>query len=122
MPHKPYAAPRRLTDPRKCYFYHTVEVPGFGLLRGRLDLRGRERDYLGGVPLRGKRVLEIGPANGGLSFYMERQGAEVVAYDLSDRHGWDMVPYARLSASRLRSARRSTCRLTCSREYWTTPS
>lgn len=44
--------------------------------------------YLGGVDLRGKKVLEVGAANGFLSFHMERCGAAVVPYDLSpDRLG-----------------------------------
>src|SRR5205085_1561170 len=32
--------------------------------------------------------------SGFLSFHMERQGAEVVSYDLSDAHCWDNVPFA----------------------------
>ena len=56
-----------------------------------MDLRGREDSYLGRYDFNGKRVLEFGPANGGLTFWMEQQGAEVVALDLSltsrGRHG-----------------------------------
>lgn len=77
-----------------CYFYHTMEIPGHGLVRGEWDLRGREAEYLGHVDLRGKRVLEVGTASGFLCFAMEKMGAEMVAYDLSDRQEWDLVPYA----------------------------
>lgn len=78
----------------ECYFYHTMEIPGHGLVNGEWDLRGREADYLGNNDFRGKRVLEVGTASGFLCFYMERMGAEVAAYDLSERQQWDLVPYA----------------------------
>ena len=78
----------------ECYFYHTMDIPGHGLVTGEWDLRGREGVYLGGIPLQGKRVLEIGAASGHLSFTMEKMGAEVVSYDLSERQEWDLVPYA----------------------------
>jgi SAM-dependent methyltransferase len=88
----PYAAPRKVTDPADCYFYHTMEVPGHGLFEGEWDLRGGEDAYLGGVDLCGRRVLEVGTASGFLCFAMERRGAEVVAFDLSPDHGPDLVP------------------------------
>ncbi len=39
-------------------------------------------------------MLEIGTASGFLCFHMEQQGAEVVAYDLSVKDDWDVVPFA----------------------------
>ena len=48
---------------------------------GAWDLRGHEAAYLGGVDVAGKRVLELGPATGYLTFYMERMGAEVVSFE-----------------------------------------
>lgn len=77
----------------ECYFYHTMDIPGQGVVKGEWDLRGREARYLGDLALHGKRVLEIGPASGCLSFYMEGMGAKVTAYDLSERQKWDVVPY-----------------------------
>jgi hypothetical protein len=71
-----------------------MEIPGHGLVEGEWDLREGYRSYLGGVDFAGKRVLELGTASGFLCFCMERQGAEVVAYDLSEREVWDIVPYA----------------------------
>ena len=50
--------------------------------------------YLGGVELVGQRVLEIGTASGHLCFTMERLGAEVVAFDLSQEFDWDMIPFS----------------------------
>ena len=95
-----YAQPRVINDISDCYFYHTMDVPGHGHVEGEWDLRGKESQYLGGVALKGKRVLEIGTASGFLCFYMEKQGAQVVAYDLSQAQDWDMVPYARLGEER----------------------
>ena len=51
------------------------------MLPGAWDLRGHEPAYLGGVDVAGKRVLELGPATGYLTFYMERMGAEVVSFE-----------------------------------------
>jgi SAM-dependent methyltransferase len=93
----PYALPREVTDLAQCYFYHTIEIPGYGLVQGPWDLRGGIDDYLGRVDFRGKRVLELGTANGFACFHMERQGAEVIAYDLSGElaHHQNVVPFAR---------------------------
>jgi SAM-dependent methyltransferase len=64
-----------------------------GVLPGEVDLRGNESAYLGGVNVRGKRVLEVGTASGHLAFHLERCGAEVVGYDLGPEDRWDLVPY-----------------------------
>ena len=76
-----------------CYFYHTVDLPGVGIIKGEWDLRGNFGAYLGGVKFAGKRVFEFGTASGGLCFELERQGAEVVGFDLSPEHSWDLVPF-----------------------------
>jgi hypothetical protein len=78
-----YASPRVVTRLEDCFFYHTIEIPGYGIVEGPWDLRAGIRDYLGNVDLCGKRVLELGTASGFVCFHMERQGADVVAYDLS---------------------------------------
>jgi hypothetical protein len=83
-----------------------MELPGFGVVGGDWDLRGGEADYLGQVPLAGRRVLEIGPANGFLTFYMESQGADVVAVELGPDVEWDVVPHAQLDLDRIRDERR----------------
>ena len=56
------------------------------------DLRGHEPAYLGGVDLAGKRVLELGPATGALTFYMERMGAEVVSFEAGFDVSIDTLP------------------------------
>lgn len=76
-----------------CDFYHTVDLPVHGTVPGQWDLRGREADYLGHVPLKDRSVLEIGPASGHLSFWMESQGAKVTAFDLGENDNWDFVPF-----------------------------
>ena len=89
-----YAPPKTITDLDECYFYHTMDIPEYGHVEGEWDLQGHEFEYLGGVNLDGKRVLELGTASGFLCFYMENQGAEVVAYDLSEEQVWDIIPFS----------------------------
>ena len=90
----PYARPRQIHDPAECFFYHTMNLPGYGLVEGQWDLREGVDAYFGGVDFAGKRVLEVGTASGFLCFHMERRGAEVVAFDLSEHQPWDVVPFA----------------------------
>lgn len=76
-----------------CHFYHTMDIPGHGVVRGDWDLRKHVDAYLGGIDFAGRRVLEIGPASGYLTFEMERRGAEIVCVELEDEPGWDFVPF-----------------------------
>ena len=64
----PYAEPRAVASLDECYFYHTMDVPGHGTIKGEWDLRGRVDDYLGNFDFSGKRVLDVGAASGILSF------------------------------------------------------
>ena len=89
-----FAAPLNVDNVADCYFYHTMELPGHGVIEGRdWDLRGRVDEYLGNVDFAGQRVLEIGPASGFLTFEMENRGADVVSVEVTEEHGWDFVPY-----------------------------
>ncbi len=88
-----YVTPRDVANLDVCSFYHTMEIPGYGLVEGAWDLREGLRDYLGGVDFRGKRVLEMGTASGYLCFAMEEFGAEVVAFDIADDQARDIVPF-----------------------------
>lgn len=91
----PYAHPRSVKGVADCLFYHTMDLPGVGLVEGPWDLRRAPGEYLGHLDVAGKRALDVGTASGFLAFEMERRGAEVVAYDLSDSSGgWDLVPFA----------------------------
>src|SRR6266852_3442097 len=84
---------RAVTDINACEFYHAVDLPGGGQTRHpQWDLRPTVDAYLGNVDFAGKRILEIGPASGFLSFHMERQGAQVVAIEPPLESVWDFVP------------------------------
>src|SRR5580704_6042047 len=74
-------ARRADADLEDLVWYHSVELPDGRVLPGAWDLRGHESAYLGGVDVARQRVLELGPATGYLTFYMERQGADVVAFE-----------------------------------------
>ena len=74
-------------------WYHAIELPGGQVLPGAWDLRGHEAAYLGGVNVAGKRVLELGPATGYLTFYMEQMGAKVVAFEAGFDVSVDVLPF-----------------------------
>jgi SAM-dependent methyltransferase len=75
-----------------CSFYHTMDLPGGDHVEGEWDLRGREDVYLGHYNFRGKRALELGPASGHLTFFMEKSGASVVSFDLPFNGSPALVP------------------------------
>lgn len=80
--------------PEDAEWYHTFDLPGGESIKGAWDLRHKEPEYFGGTDFRGKRVLELGPATGYLTFWMESQGADVVGMEA----GFD-VPIDLLSTS-----------------------
>jgi tetratricopeptide (TPR) repeat protein len=90
----PFAKPRTIPSPDDCFFYHAMDLPGFGTMKAQnyWDLRGRFEDYTGHVDLRGKRFLEIGAASGFVSFEAERRGAEVVSFDMERAEQRQLVP------------------------------
>jgi len=89
-----FETPKFISDINNCIFYHTMELPGYGVIDGTcFDLRGREEDYLGNISVDGKRVLDVGTASGFNCFYLEKKGAEVIALDISPEQDWDIIPY-----------------------------
>ena len=89
-----FAEPRFVDAVEDCFFYHTMELPGVGVVHGHWDLRGRFDDYIGGVSVEGKSVLDIGAATGFLSFESEKRGASrVVSFDLSDPRQQTFIPF-----------------------------
>lgn len=102
------AEERAFVEKEDCTFYHVTELPDGETTDGGWDLRGCEKDYLGGVELDGRRVLEMGPATGHLTFYMESQGVDVVAFDAGFDRAVDLLPVA---GSDLRAAKNMYCRL-----------
>lgn len=105
-----YARPKHIDDPNDCQFYHVMDLPGFGTVGGEWDLRGNEAAYLGEIPLDGRRVLELGTASGALCRYMDANGAEVVSFDLSPEHSWDVVPFARFDVKGMTESHREHIR------------
>jgi O-methyltransferase len=82
------------TSIAECDWYHTFDLPNGGAIDGAWDIRGHEEAYLGGTQFNGKRVLEPGPASGYLTFHMERNGAEVVAFETGFDIPVDLLPIA----------------------------
>jgi len=88
------AAPRFIERLDDCFFYHAMELPGFGLILAHWDLRGRFDDYVGGVDVAGKSVIDIGAATGFLSFEAEKRGASrVVSFDQRDGAEQTFLPF-----------------------------
>jgi O-methyltransferase len=82
-----------------CIFYHASDFSDGTWVDGPWDLRGKEDVYIGGIPLRGKRVLELGPASGHMTFHMEQQGARVVCFDAGFDVSNDLLPYGAIDVS-----------------------
>jgi len=99
-----FATPRQGLELSQCQFYHTMDIPGVGTIPGfeggNWDLRPHLNDLLGDVDFKGKRVLEIGPASGLLTFEMERRGAQVVSIEIPSNHKYDVVPYPGIQGDR----------------------
>jgi SAM-dependent methyltransferase len=86
--------PRFVDRLEDCFFYHAMELPGFGLVPAHWDLRGRFDDYVGGVGVAGKSVLDVGTATGFLSFEAEQRGAaRVLSFDMSDARQQTFLPF-----------------------------
>src|SRR5256714_8471510 len=89
-----FAEPRFVDAVEDCFFYHTMELPGLGVVHAQWDLRGRFDDYVGGVSVAGKTILDVGTATGFLSFESEKRGASrVVSFDLSDPRQQPFIPF-----------------------------
>lgn len=106
-----YERPWEVHGLQDCLFYHTMDLPGVGTVTGEWDLRGGLDRYVGEVDLRGKSVLEIGPASGCVTFHMESMGAQVTAVDVDETTAWDIVPRAELNMGDALATRRAGARL-----------
>jgi SAM-dependent methyltransferase len=71
-----------------------MDLPRVGRVEGEWDLTQSTDAYLGFTDFKKKRVLEVGPASGYLSFEMEKRGASVVSIDVDDEFEFDVVPFA----------------------------
>jgi hypothetical protein len=86
------AKPRDVPPLSDCTFYHSTDLRDHDAISGPWDLRGREREYLGYVDLKGRSVIEYGPASGHLTYWMEQQGADVTVFETSNEVGIDLLP------------------------------
>lgn len=112
-----YAQPRTGLGLADSYFYHTMDIPGVGTSEGEWDLRGKVGQYLADFDFAGKRALDVGAANGILTFHMEEKGADVVSFDLSEEYDWDLVPYHGVDHAAWRKGRREHLRR-INNGYW----
>jgi len=114
-----YAEPVEATRPEECFFYHSMELPSFGEIKGNWDLREVAHAYLGNLDFSAKRVLDVGTASGFLTFEMEKRGAEVVSFDLDDGANWDIVPHYAIRGElpKIRAAQGATL-VRMKKAYW----
>lgn len=70
-----------------------MELPELGVVEGLWDLRGKFDEYVGGVELAGKSVLDIGTASGFLTFEAEKRGASVLSFDMSSVEHQHLLPF-----------------------------
>jgi hypothetical protein len=75
-----------------CLFYHAMEIPAVGEVKGVWDLRGKFDDYVGHVSLAGQTFLDVGTASGFLTFEAERRGASVTSYDTDSAANYQSLP------------------------------
>ena len=86
--------PRYVDSLSDCFFYHTMDLPGLGEVRGHWDLRSRFKEYIGGVDLADKSVIDVGAATGFLSFAAEESGANrVLSFDIGDPRQQTFLPF-----------------------------
>jgi hypothetical protein len=95
---------KEVTQQEACDFYHVADLPDGTTTRGAWDLRSTVDQYLGNIGFAGKRVIEIGPASGFLSFHMERRGARVAVVEPPMESFWDLVPQAAVDLAETRKA------------------
>jgi len=89
-----YVDPRVVTDVSTCYFYHSMDLPGIGEVKGEWDLRRDFDRYVGHVDFEGQRVLDVGCGSGFLSFSAEEAGAgEVVSFDMDHVKRQHWIPF-----------------------------
>ena len=77
-----------------CEWYHIMEIPGIeGLTNGVYDCRDDIGNILGNLDFQNKKVVNLGPSTGYISFEAERRGASVTSVDLSvDSEERDWTP------------------------------
>jgi len=88
------AEPRYIDNLSDCFFYHTMTLPTLGEVHAHWDLRERFDEYIGGVDLNGKSVIDVGTATGFLSFEAEKRGAaRVLSFDMAHANQQTFLPF-----------------------------
>jgi len=91
---RPYAQPPDNPIPfEECYWYATMDIPGHGVVEGEWDLNNFDQ-YIGGVDVGGRTLLDVGCASGYLSFEAERRGARVTSFDMASISQAFYLPFA----------------------------
>ena len=85
--------------PKNCKFYHVQEIQGLDKpTKGPFDLRKNIYQLLGNCDYKNKSVLELGPASGFITFFLENLGAKVSCIDLSIKNDeWDTIPHVNVN-------------------------
>ena len=87
-----YAEPRRVQAMDKCWFYHSMDIPGRGSVEGHWDLRNRFDEYVGGISVKDRTLLDVGVASGFLTFEAEKRGATVTGFDAENFGQYQHIP------------------------------
>ena len=117
-----YGKPRLGLRRNECQFYHTIDLPTYGLIiadgGGKWDLRPFVAEMFKGIIFDGKSVLEVGPASGFLTVEMEKRGAQVTAVEAPYEHAWDIVPFPGCRERWADAAQKAW--LPCTNSWWFT--
>ena len=87
-----YVEPLPATDLGGCWFYHSMDIPGIGAVHGAWDMRGKFKEYMGGLDVRGRTFLDVGTASGFLLFEAEKHGANVTGFDAESGAQFQVIP------------------------------
>lgn len=85
--------PWPLSECQDGFFYHSMDFPDGNMAQGHWDIRGRFAEYIGGYPIAGKTVLDVGTATGFLAFSAEQAGASVTALDVKSSAEFRRIPF-----------------------------
>jgi SAM-dependent methyltransferase len=77
----------------ECSFCKEIHFEDGDVNNADWDIKHCEKEYLGCLDFRGKKVIDIGAGCGYASFLMEQMGAEVVSHEVPDGTYWDKKIY-----------------------------
>jgi len=89
---KPWPRPKK----EECVFYHSITYPDGEQVESAWDIRDYFDSYIGGYPVKGKTLLDVGTASGFLTFHAEKVGAIVTSLDAGSGREINHIPLANL--------------------------